>query len=152
MCQCWELCRQLNCEDLLGFLLVTILFCNGPWHWLQVLGRNLKNGTLKTIGADSYFFQCNIRVICGIQLISIGDKESGVLFSSALNSKTLSYEWERWYCSEQKWMSFREIISDKEILYTHIHTNTYCMRSLNPSPIFLAGVTDRTSMLHIFFL
>lgn len=24
------------------------------------------------------------------------------------------------------------------------------MRSLNPSPIFLAGVTDRTSMLHIF--
>lgn len=49
-------------------------------------------------------------------------------------------------------MSFREIISDKEILCTHIHTNTYCMRSLNPSPIFLAGVTDRTSMLHIFFL
>lgn len=47
-------------------------------------------------------------------------------------------------------MSFGEIISDEEILYTHTHTNTYCMRSLNPSPIFLAGVTDRTSMLHIF--
>lgn len=31
-----------------------------------------------------------------------------------------------------------------------MHTNTYRMRSLNPSPIFLAGVTDRTSMLHIF--